>query len=206
MFPSGIPLSKRVLDLIITIPGMMFISPLFLIITALVYWKLGSPIFFRQKRPGFRGEPFIIYKFRTMNEDKDIEGNLLPDNDRLTGLGRFLRATSLDELPEFFLVLTGAMSLVGPRPLLMSYLDRYSQEQARRHDVLPGITGWAQINGRNVLTWQDKFALDVWYVDHWSLWLDVKILGITLWKVLKREGISQPGHATAEEFLGNKSQ
>ena len=206
MFPSGIPLSKRVLDLIITIPGMMFISPLFLIITALVYCKLGSPIFFRQKRPGFRGEPFIIYKFRTMNEDKDIEGNLLPDNDRLTGLGRFLRATSLDELPEFFLVLTGVMSLVGPRPLLMSYLDRYSQEQARRHDVLPGITGWAQINGRNVLTWQDKFALDVWYVDHWSLWLDVKILGITLWKVLKREGISQPGHATAEEFRGNKPQ
>jgi len=206
MFPSGLPLSKRVLDLIIAIPGMMFISPLFLIITTLVYWKLGSPIFFRQKRPGFRGEPFIIYKFRTMNEDKDIEGNLLPDNDRLTGLGRFLRATSLDELPEFFLVLTGVMSLVGPRPLLMSYLDRYSQEQARRHDVLPGITGWAQINGRNVLTWQDKFALDVSYVDHWSLWLDVKILGITLWKVLKREGISQPGHATAEEFLGNKPQ
>jgi len=206
MFLSGIPLSKRVLDLIIAIPGMMLISPLFLIITALVYWKLGSPIFFRQKRPGYRGEPFIIYKFRTMNDDKDTQGNLLPDNDRLTGLGRFLRASSLDELPELFLILSGVMSLVGPRPLLMRYLDRYSQEQARRHDVLPGITGWAQINGRNVLTWQDKFALDVWYVDHWSLWLDVKILGITLWKVLKREGISQPGHATAEEFLGNKPQ
>jgi len=206
MFLSGIPLSKRVLDLIIAIPGMMLISPLFLIITALVYWKHGSPIFFRQKRPGYRGEPFIIYKFRTMNDDKDTQGNLLPDNDRLTGLGRFLRASSLDELPELFLILSGVMSLVGPRPLLMRYLDRYSQEQARRHDVLPGITGWAQINGRNVLTWQDRFALDVWYVDHWSLWLDVKILGITLWKVLKREGISQPGHATAEEFLGNKPQ
>ena len=206
MYPAKIPRSKRVLDLIITIPGMIIISPLFLIITALVSWKLGNPIFFRQKRPGFRGEPFTIYKFRTMNEDKDVEGNLLPDNDRLTGLGQFLRATSLDELPELFLVLSGKMSLVGPRPLLMSYLERYSQEQARRHDVLPGITGWAQINGRNALTWQDKFALDVWYVDHWSLRLDLKILGLTFWKVLKREGINQPGHSSAEEFHGNKPQ
>jgi len=206
MFPAKIPRSKRILDLIITIPGMIIISPLFLIITTLVYWKLGNPIFFRQKRPGFRGEPFTIFKFRTMNEDKDREGNLLPDNDRLTGLGRFLRAASLDELPELFLVFSGKMSLVGPRPLLMSYLERYSQEQARRHDVLPGITGWAQINGRNALTWQDKFALDVWYVDHWSLGLDLKILGLSFWKVLKREGISQPGHATAEEFRGNKPQ
>lgn len=206
MLPARLPRSKRVLDLIIAIPGMVIISPLFLIITALVYWKLGKPIFFHQKRPGFSGEPFTIYKFRTMNEDKDIEGNLRPDNDRLTGLGRFLRATSLDELPELFLVLSGKMSLVGPRPLLMSYLERYSEEQSRRHDVLPGITGWAQINGRNVLTWQDKFALDVWYVDHWSLGLDIKILGLTFWKVLKREGINQPGHATAEEFRGNEPQ
>lgn len=204
MDPARIPLTKRGLDLIITIPGMIIFSPLYLLITALVYWKLGNPIFFYQKRPGYRGKPFTIYKFRTMNEDKDREGNLLPDNDRLTNLGKFLRASSLDELPELFLVLSGKMSLVGPRPLLMSYLPRYSQEQARRHDVLPGITGWAQINGRNALTWQDKFALDVWYVDHWSLWLDLKILGLTLWKVLKREGINQPGHATAGEFRGNK--
>ncbi len=204
MDPGRIPLSKRGLDLIITVPVMIIFSPIYLFITALVYWKLGNPIFFHQQRPGYRGKPFTIYKFRTMNEDKDCEGNLLPDNARLTNLGKFLRASSLDELPELFLVLSGKMSLVGPRPLLMSYLPRYSQEQARRHDVLPGITGWAQINGRNALTWPDKFAMDVWYVDNWSLWLDLKILGLTLWKVLKREGINQPGHATAEEFKGNK--
>ena len=140
-----------------------------------------------------------------MNERHSPDGSRLPDAERLTPLGRFLRSTSLDELPELFNVLRGEMSLVGPRPLLMQYLERYSPEQARRHDALPGITGWAQVNGRNVLTWEDKFRLDVWYVDHWSFWLDIRILLLTLWKVLKREGISQPGHATAEEFMGGES-
>ena len=149
------------------------------------------------------GKPILIYKFRTMTDSRDPQGDLLPDADRLTRLGRFLRSTSLDELPELLNVLRGEMSLVGPRPLLMQYLERYSLEQARRHNVLPGITGWAQINGRNALTWDDKFRLDVWYVDHWSLGLDLKILALTLVKVLLREGISQAGHATAEEFMGN---
>jgi lipopolysaccharide/colanic/teichoic acid biosynthesis glycosyltransferase len=154
-------------------------------------------------RPGHFGRPFKIYKFRTMTDERDAQGNLLPDAERLTRLGRFLRSTSLDELPELFNILRGEMSIVGPRPLLMQYLDRYSPEQARRHDVLPGVTGWAQINGRNALTWEDKFKLDVWYVDHWSFWLDIKILFLTAWKVIRREGISQPGHATAEKFTGN---
>lgn len=149
------------------------------------------------------GKSFFIYKFRTMADTRDKNGNLLPDSERLTSFGRFLRSTSLDELPELMNVLRGEMSLVGPRPLLMQYLDRYSPEQFRRHLVLPGITGWAQINGRNDLTWQEKFRLDVWYVDNWSLILDIKIMLISFWKVLKREGISQPGHATAEEFTGN---
>ncbi len=204
MFPLGIPLSKRLLDLTLAIPGLILISPVLLVITILVRIKHGQPIFFRQLRPGYRAKPFYLYKFRTMLETCDEHGDLLPDEERITSLGRFLRASSLDELPEFFHVVRGDMSLVGPRPLLMQYLDRYSAEQARRHEVLPGITGWAQINGRNMLTWQDKFALDVWYVDNWSFWLDIKILATTLWKVLKREGISQPGHVTAEEFMGNE--
>jgi sugar transferase EpsL len=141
-----------------------------------------------------------------MRDERNPQGNLLPDEQRLTRLGRFLRSTSMDELPELFLVLRGEMSLVGPRPLLMQYLQRYSPEQARRHEVLPGITGWAQVNGRNALTWQDKFRLDVWYVDHWSLGLDIRILRLTIWKAISREGISQPGHATAEEFLGNEAE
>ncbi len=154
-------------------------------------------------RPGYHARPFKVHKFRSMREARDAQGNLLPDQERLTRLGRFLRASSLDELPEMLNVLRGEMSWVGPRPLLMQYLPRYSPEQARRHDVLPGITGWAQINGRNALTWQDKFKLDVWYVDHWSFWLDLRILVLTVLKVLRREGISQPGHATAQEFMGN---
>ncbi len=204
MFPPGIPLSKRLLDLLLTIPGLVLVSPVLLLIALMVRIIHGKPVLFRQLRPGYRGQPFYVYKFRTMTEDHDEVGNLLPDTHRLTKLGRFLRTTSLDELPELFHVLAGKMSLVGPRPLLMLYLDLYTPEQARRHDVLPGITGWAQVNGRNAITWEDKFRFDVWYVDNWSLWLDIKILAVTLWKVLKREGISQPGRATADEFMGSK--
>jgi len=169
---------------------------------ALVCLKLGRPILFRQLRPGFKGKPFILYKFRTMKKKHDPRGNLLSDADRLTPFGRFLRSTSLDELLELINVLKGDMSLVGPRPLLMQYLGRYTPEQMRRHEVKPGITGWAQVNGRNLLTWEQKFEHDVWYVDHQSLWLDMKIIALTLWRILKREGINQPGQATAEEFKG----
>ncbi len=204
-FPEGSPLSKRIFDLLLTILILAIILPIMIVVTILVRVFHGKPILFSQVRPGYRGELFRVYKFRTMTEARDEKGELLPDHQRLTRLGRFLRGTSLDELPEFFHVLGGKMSLVGPRPLLIQYLDRYSAEQARRHDVLPGITGWAQVSGRNVLSWEDKFRLDVWYVDNWSLWLDIKILFLTLWKVIKREGISQPGHATAEEFMGNET-
>jgi len=175
-------------------------------VAVLVQFFSGSPVFFRQRRPGLHGEPFTICKFRTMTDVRDAQGNLLPDEQRLTPFGRFLRCTSLDELPELFNVLKGDMSLVGPRPLLMRYLDRYTPEQMRRHEVRPGITGWAQVNGRNALTWEQKFALDVWYVDHQSLWLDLKIIVLTVWKILKREGISQPGQATMEEFMGVQSR
>jgi lipopolysaccharide/colanic/teichoic acid biosynthesis glycosyltransferase len=161
-------------------------------------------VLFRHIRPGYRRELFTLYKFRTMTDALDEKGEQLPDAQRLTILGRFLRATSLDELPELYNVLRGEMSLVGPRPLLAKYLERYSSEQTRRHDVLPGITGWAQINGRNNVSWEDKFELDVWYVDHWSPWLDLKILLLTPWKVLAREGINEPGNATAREFMGSK--
>jgi len=203
MFPKGIPISKRLFDLALTIPLLVVISPLLIITAILIRIVHGKPVLFRQLRPGYRGRPFYVYKFRTMTEESDESGNLLPDTHRLTRLGRFLRATSLDELPELFHVLTGRMSLVGPRPLLMQYLDRYTPQQRRRHEVLPGITGWAQVNGRNALTWEDKFNLDVWYVDHWSLALDIRILLMTPLVVLKREGINQPGHATADEFMGS---
>ncbi len=205
LFPPGIPKLKRIFDLVITIPGLILLSPFLLVIAGLVRISLGKPIFFQQTRPGYRSELLKVSKFRSMTDARDTVGNYLPDAARLTTLGKFLRATSIDELPELFHVITGKMSLVGPRPLLIQYLDRYSPEQARRHDVLPGITGWAQINGRNTLTWEDKFRYDVWYVDNWSLWLDVKILVLTLWKVIRREGISQEGHATAAEFMGNLS-
>lgn len=198
------PLSKRIFDLALTIPGLILISPLLLLIALLIWIIHGNPVLFRQTRPGLRGKPFQVYKFRTMSDARDAQGNLLPDAERLTRLGHFLRSASLDELPEVLNVLAGQMSLVGPRPLLMQYLERYTPEQARRHEVVPGITGWAQINGRNALTWEDKFRLDVWYVDHWSLGLDIKIILLTLWKVIHREGISQPGHSTAEEFMGSK--
>ncbi len=204
MFPPGIPLQKRLLDLAVTIPGLVLISPLLAIVAFLVWIVHGRPILYRQLRPGYRSQPFYVIKFRTMTNARDTQGILLSDEERLTKLGVFLRATSLDELTEFFLVIAGKMSLVGPRPLLMQYLERYTPEQARRHEVLPGITGWAQINGRNALTWEDKFRLDIWYVDNWSLSLDIKILLLTIWKVLTREGISQPGHATSEEFMGTE--
>ncbi len=200
--PSGVPASKRLFDLLAASVILILASPVLLMLALLVRVKLGSPVLFRQLRPGYRAKPFLLNKFRTMTDQRDPQGKLLPDAERLTRLGRFLRAASLDELPELINVLRGEMSLVGPRPLLMQYLPRYSPEQARRHEVLPGITGWAQVNGRNALTWQDKFRLDVWYVDHWSFWLDLRILFITLGKVLRREGISQPGHATAQEFMG----
>lgn len=203
MFPPGVPISKRIFDLLLTGLGLVLISPILALLAGLVWLAHGWPLIFSQVRPGYQGKLFRIYKFRTMTDERDEAGNLLPDEERLTRLGRLLRATSLDELPELINVLSGQMSLIGPRPLLVQYLERYTPEQTRRHDVLPGITGWAQINGRNAITWEDKFRLDVWYVDNWSFWLDIKILALTLWKVIKHEGISQPGHATAEEFMGN---
>ncbi len=202
LFPPGIPVSKRIFDLVAATLGLLLTSPILLILAALVTLFLGTPVIFSQERPGYKGRPFFIHKFRTMTGARDADGNLLPDAVRLTGLGRVMRALSLDELPELFDVLRGEMSLVGPRPLLMQYLDRYTSSQMRRHAVLPGMTGWAQVKGRNALIWDEKFALDVWYVDHWSFWLDIKILLLTVWKVVAREGISQPGHATMEEFMG----
>ena len=196
------PLLKRIFDIAVASLVFVLFLPVLLVLIVLVRMYHGAPVLFGQIRPGFKGKPFRIYKFRTMTNARAADGTLLPDAERLTPLGRFLRASSLDELPELFNVLRGEMSLVGPRPLLMQYLERYSPEQMRRHDGLPGLTGWAQINGSNALTWEEKFALDVWYVDHRSFWLDIKILFLTVWKVIKREGISQPGHATAEEFMG----
>ena len=196
---------KRIFDLVLVIPGLAVLFPFLLCIALAVRFKLGSPVIFSQERPGQGGKPFMLYKFRTMTDARDTRGNLLPDSKRLTRFGHFLRATSLDELPELFNVLKGDMSLVGPRPLLMQYLDRYTPEEARRHEVRPGITGWAQVNGRNAITWEEKFKLDVWYVDNLSLWLDIKILGMTVWKILKREGISQPGQATMQEFMGSNN-
>jgi lipopolysaccharide/colanic/teichoic acid biosynthesis glycosyltransferase len=193
------------LDLGLVLLAFPVVAPLMGLVALLVRTKLGKPVLFRQARPGLAKAPFTILKFRTMTEARDAEGNLLPDTERLTPLGRFLRSSSLDELPEFLNVLKGDMSLVGPRPLLMQYLDRYSSDQARRHEVKPGVTGWAVIHGRNALTWEQKLAFDVWYVDHLSPWLDLKILALTVWISLKREGISQPGHATMKEFTGSDS-
>ncbi len=195
---------KRLLDLLITIPGVILLSPILLMVSFLVCLKLGKPVLFFQQRPGLGGRPFLLYKFRTMTDARGRNGALLSDEHRLTGFGRFLRSTSLDELPELFNVLKGDMSLVGPRPLLMQYLDRYTPEQARRHEVKPGLTGWAQINGRNAITWEEKFKLDVWYVDNRSLWLDMKIIFLTIWIIIKREGISHQGQSTMEEFKGDR--
>lgn len=191
---------KRVFDIVVSAVALTVLAPVMGLIALLVWRTMGRPVLFRQARPGLHGKPFVMYKFRTMRDLRDAEGNLLPDEARLTPFGRWLRATSLDELPELVNVLRGEMSLVGPRPLLMEYLERYTPEQARRHEVKPGITGWAQIHGRNNLSWDERFKLDVWYVDNWSLWLDVKILWRTLWMVLRREGISAQGHATMPRF------
>jgi len=201
--PRGVPLSKRLFDILFTLIGLIVLSPLLLVLALLVWVTLGWPVLFRQPRPGYKGQIFTLNKFRTMRNEHDGDGNPLPDPQRVTPLGRFMRAASLDEWPELFNVLAGQMSLVGPRPLLVAYLERYSPEQMRRHDVLPGITGWAQINGRNALTWEDKFRLDVWYVDHWSFWLDVKILALSVLKVFRREGIVPQGKDAVDEFMGN---
>jgi len=195
---------QRLRDLLLSSLLLILLSPLLLALALLVRVKLGSPVLFSQERPGLHGKLFKLNKFRSMRDAYDETGKPLPDEERLTPFGRFLRSSSLDELPELFNVLKGEMSLVGPRPLLSAYLARYTPEQARRHEVLPGITGWAQVNGRNALTWEEKFKLDVWYVDHQSLWLDIRILFITLWKAIRREGISAPGSATAPEFMGTE--
>ena len=194
-FKRAIDLAGAFLGLILVLPVLMTCSLLILIFT-------GGPILFKQLRPGYKEKPFELYKFRTMREACGADGRELPDEARLTWLGKILRRTSLDELPEIFNILKGDMSLVGPRPLLMEYLNRYTPEERRRHDMPPGITGWAQIHGRNLLSWEEKFKYDVWYVDNWSLWLDLRILCITVWKVLKGEGISNKGHATMEKFMG----
>jgi sugar transferase EpsL len=194
---------KRLLDLALTVPALLLLSPMMAVVALLVRLNLGSPVLFRHQRPGFGGRPFILLKLRTMTDARDGNGELLPDEQRLTQFGQTLRHTSLDELPELINVLTGDMSLVGPRPLLMAYLDRYTPEQMRRYDVLPGITGLAQVSGRNNLSWEEKFALDVWYVDHRSLWLDIKILTMTVRAVLGGEGVSAPGCFSAPEFLGH---
>lgn len=194
---------KRFIDILLSLLALVVLSPVLGATALAVRWSMGRPVLFRQQRPGLQGKPFTIYKFRTMTDVQDPSDNRLPDAQRITSLGSWLRRSSVDELPELFNVIKGDMSLVGPRPLLLKYLPRYSPEQTRRHEVRPGITGWAQVNGRNAITWEQKFALDVWYVDHWSLWLDLKILGITLWKVLAREGINQSGQTTMEEFRGS---
>jgi sugar transferase EpsL len=196
--------SKRLFDIIFSLLAIILFSPILLLIAILVHLSIGSPVLFKQQRPGYKGHPFFIYKFRTMTDRLDSSGSLLPDAERLTSLGHFLRAFSLDELPELFNILRGEMSFVGPRPLLMQYLPLYSTEQARRHEVVPGLTGWAQVNGRNTLTWPDKFKYDIWYVDHWSFWLDIKIILMTVLKVFNREGISQEGQATIEYFKGEQ--
>ena len=194
---------KRLFDLSVAISAVVLLSPVFILVAISVRIRLGSPVLFRQRRPGIGGKPFTLFKFRTMNEVRDAQGELLPDSERLTRFGRFLRSSSLDELPELINVVKNEMSLVGPRPLLMKYLDLYTPEQLRRQETLPGITGWAQVNGRNAVTWEHKFELDVWYVDNRSFLLDLRIIGLTFFRIVSREGISQPGHATSQEFKGS---
>lgn len=197
---------KRAFDLIVTIVVGILLLPIIAVTAFLVAINLGRPVLFCQQRPGLHAKPFIMVKFRSMRDVRDADGHLRPDNERLTGFGRFLRSTSLDELPSLWNVLTGEMSLVGPRPLLMEYLPLYSPEQARRHDVRPGITGWAQVNGRNSLSWDQKFAEDIWYVNHASIWLDLRILWMTVGKVLRRDGISAGGDVTMPRFTGSAAR
>ena len=193
---------KLISDLVVSLLGFILLSPILFFISGTIYFKMGTPIIFKHQRPGLHGKQFTFYKFRTMTNTKNSEGDLLPDKNRLTPLGSFLRKTSLDELPSLWNVLKGDMSLVGPRPLLMEYLPLYSKEQMRRHEVKPGITGWAQVNGRNAISWDEKFKFDIWYVENQSLRLDIKIIILTIWKVLKREGINQKGNTTMEKFRG----
>lgn len=195
---------KRSFDFCVSAVALFCLSPVFLGLIVLIKYKLGSPVFYCQTRPGLNGKPFTMFKFRSMTDSYDRNGNVLPDSERLTGFGSFLRSWSLDELPGLWNVLKGDMSLVGPRPLLMEYLPLYSSEQYRRHEVKPGLTGWAQVNGRNALSWSDKFKLDIWYVDNQTFWLDIKILLMTVKKVLVREGINAQGQATMEKFTGNE--
>ncbi len=197
-------MGKRLFDTVASALGLLLLCPVIVVVAFQLRRKIGSPVFFRQTRPGMNGKPFEMVKFRTMKDAVDPEGNPLPDSERMTLFGQFLRSTSLDELPELWNVLKGDMSLVGPRPLLMEYLPLYSKEQYRRHDVRPGVTGWAQVNGRNAISWEDKFKLDLWYVDNQSFLLDLKILVLTVKKVLVRDGISGEGEATMSKFTGNK--
>ncbi len=197
---------KRLLDLTFSIIALIMLFPLLLIVSMAIYLSMGSPILFTQKRPGKNNIPFLLFKFRTMKSLDSKSASSFSDAERLTWIGKFFRRASLDELPSLWNVIKGDISLVGPRPLLMEYLPLYSKEQMRRHEVKPGITGWAQINGRNTISWEEKFELDVWYVENQSLWLDIKILLSTVWKVIKREGINQKGNATMEKFTGNKSR
>jgi sugar transferase EpsL len=196
--------AKRLTDFVLSGVGLLILSPVLLVLSVCVRLSIGAPVLFRQRRPGFKGEPFLLLKFRTMTDGTDENGRPLPDEKRMTRFGHLLRHTSLDELPELVNVFKGEMSLVGPRPLLMEYLPLYSAEQARRHEVKPGITGWAQVNGRNAISWEDKFKLDVWYVDHQSMWVDVKILAKTILAVVLRDGVSQSGCATMPKFMGTK--
>lgn len=196
---------KRALDIWGAAIGLIIFSPVLIVISLVIRAQMGSPVLFRQFRPGMHGKPFQMIKFRTMREAVGPDGTLLPDGERMTSIGRFLRSSSLDELPELWNVLKGDMSLVGPRPLLMEYLPLYLPEQARRHEVRPGVTGWAQVNGRNAISWDEKFVLDVWYVDNQSLWLDLKIIWFTIRQVIKRDGISSAGEATMSKFTGNGS-
>jgi sugar transferase EpsL len=197
---------KRSFDLLFAVSSAVLWLPLLVFVALLVRWQIGTPILFRQQRPGLRGKPFLLLKFRTMTDERDAAGNLLPDSDRLTPFGKWLRAASLDELPGIINILRGEMSFVGPRPLLMQYLPLYSSRQARRHEVPPGITGWAQINGRNAISWEEKFELDLWYVENRSLWLDLKILLLTFARVFQRHGINAPGSATMPEFNGSQAR
>lgn len=194
---------KRLFDIVLALILIIVFLPFYIIVTILILTKMGSPVLFRQQRPGLNSDIFGIYKYRTMTNEKDENGNLLPDEQRLLGLGKTIRSLSLDELPQIFNVLKGEMSFVGPRPLLIEYLDRYNDEQKRRHDVKPGITGWAQVNGRNAISWEQKFEYDVWYVDNQSFWLDIKILWMTFLKVVKRSDISSDSSATMEKFMGS---
>ena len=193
---------KRIIDLTLSLLGVIVLFPFLLIVGLVIIISTGNPIFFKQYRSGLNEKIFCLYKFRTMTEERDEKGNLLPDGDRLTSFGKFLRKTSIDELPSLWNVLKGDMSLVGPRPLLLEYLPLYSKEQMRRHEVKPGITGWAQVNGRNAISWEEKFKLDIWYVENQSFWLDIKIMALTIWKVMKREGISHNKYETMPKYTG----